>query len=745
MDIPTLVNCLAESDPEGVNGLASRMNVSVVTVSRWKTGRSRPSPALESRLRTHALQQKILVGSPAAAPSESGYSSASAEHGVRTAIGATLREVREVLHRSGRLSSRHEALDEIAKLLFAHVVSIDTGGDGIGRHILRGSCSPATALRGFVTASFRSFLPESLSIELGVSDFELKLRPDEDKLGSELIDCFAKKAPKSEFLRARGAGQLDILNEVFGQFLVDSFVDEKELGQYLTPTEVVRTMVALGLDSLGDGLLESMFSSDVSQRSGVILDPSCGVGSFLAEALRVLYSKAKSRLTPTDLERWVTSILRYTIIGIDKSERMVRLATTNLALFGVPAANLHLANSLLRAGSDGELCESLAGRAALILTNPPFGAEFSGLDLWGYRIAQRSGVHEPKTVDSEVLFLERYLDWLAPCGVLVTIVPDSVLTNRGLFSKLRSAVSKSAELLSVMSLPKVTFEMAGTSTKTSILHLRKKSEGSKRRTYFSVCHDIGYGVITKGSQRYRIPRGGGQLPQVLGEALGKLSPEIGRWVLLDRDAARWDATFHAGLPRNVQQRLEMPKSDGLRVSNVARISKERVDPRRFGEEEFRYVEISDVDAQTCEVRYKLVQCADAPSRARKVIRSGDVLVSTVRPERRTVGVVGEELDGGICSTGFAVLRPRGIDSHILAKLLQSDFANAQILRNNVGIAYPAVDEDCLSGVLLPANAGQLDLLASFANEVAVARSKLREAENNLALQVNEAMRVWLGK
>ena len=292
-------------------------------------------------------------------------------------------------------------------------------------------------------------------------------------------------------------------------------------------------------------------------------------------------------------------------------------------------------------------------------------------------------------------FLERYLDWLAPCGVLVTIVPDSVLTNRGLFSELRSAVSKSAELLSVVSLPKVTFEMAGTSTKTSILHLRKKSEGLKQRTYFSVCHNIGYGVITKGSQRYRIPRGGGQLPRVLGEALGKLPAEMGRWVLLDRDAARWDATFHAGLPRNVQQRLETPKSDGLRVSNVARISKERADPRRSGEEEFRYVEISDVDAQTCVVRYKLVRCVDAPSRARKVIRSGDVLVSTVRPERRTVGVVGEELDGGICSTGFAVLRPRGIDSHILAKLLQNDFANAQILRNNVGIAYPAVDEEAI--------------------------------------------------
>ena len=743
MDISILVNSLVESDPAGVNGLASRMNVSATTISRWMTGDSRPRPTLEGRLRAYALQQQRLARSSSIGVDDSGYSTASAEHRVRTAVGATLREIREILHRSGRLSSRHEALDEIAKLLFAHVVSIDTGGEGIGRHILQDSRSPATTLSEFVAESFHSFLPQPLSIELGVSDFELQLRPTEDRLSLELMDCFATKAPKAEFLQARGAGQLDILNEAFGQFLVDSFVDERELGQYLTPTEVVRTMVALGLDSLEDGVFESLFSPDESQRSGVILDPSCGVGSFLAEALRVLYAKARVRLAPADLERWVTSVLRHTIMGIDKSERMIRLATTNLALFGVPAANLHLANSLLRVGTDGELCESLVGRASLILTNPPFGAEFSGHDLSGYQIARTGGVRRPKTVDSEILFLERYLDWLAPHGVLVSIVPDSVLTNRGLFGELRGVISESAELLSVVSLPKVTFEAAGTSTKTSILHLRKKRKESDRKTFFAICSNIGYDVTTKGSQRHRIPKDNGQLPQILGEAMGTLPSEVGRWVLLERDAVRWDATYHASLPRNMQLRLEDLESGGLLVRNVASLSRERADPRRFGEEEFRYVEISDVDARTCEVGHKLVRCRDAPSRARKVIRSGDILVSTVRPERRTVGVVGEELDEGVCSTGFAVLRPNGIDSHTLARLLQSDFVNAQILRNNVGIAYPAVDEDCLSDVLLPVSEDQLGVLGFSATEMAVVRTRLREVENNFVSQVNEAINLWL--
>ena len=739
-----LVKALVESEPGGASGLAREMNVSAVTVTRWMSGQSRPRPSIEGRLRAHALKQHVLASRLPWRSDGPDSFSPTAEHRVRRAVGATLREVREVLHRSGSLSSRHEALDEIAKLLFAHVVSIDTGGNGIGHHILQGSKSSVTALSEFVAESFNSFLPESLSVELGASDFALKLRPSEERLSLELVNCFAEKFPKAELLRARGPGQLDILNEVFGQFLADSFVDERELGQYLTPTEVVRTMVVLGLDSLEDGVVESMLSLDVSQRPAVILDPSCGVGSFLVEALRVLCAKAKVHLASADLERWIISALRHTIIGIDKSERMIRLATTNLALFGAPAANLHLANSLVRTGADGELCETFDGRASLILTNPPFGAEFSGRDLLGYRIAQTRGRIGQKTVDSEILFLERYLDWLAPGGVLVSIVPDSVLTNRGLFSELRSAISETAELLSVVSLPKVTFEAAGTSTKTSILHLRKRRRRTGRMTFFAICHKIGYDVVTKGSQRYRIPRGSGQLPQILDEATGSLPPAVGRWVLLDSNAARWDATYHASLPRNIQRRLEDPEPGDVFVCQVAAINKERADPRRFGEAEFRYVEISDVDARTCEVSHKLVRCCDAPSRARKVIRPGDVLVSTVRPERRTVGVVGEELDEGICSTGFAVLKPNGIDPHTLARLLQSDFVNAQVLRNNVGIAYPTVDENCLSEVLLPINENQLGELASSAIEVAAIRSRLRKIEDNFSSKVNDATSLWLG-
>ena len=110
-----------------------------------------------------------------------------------------------------------------------------------------------------------------------------------------------------------------------------------------------------------------------------------------------------------------------------------------------------------------------------------------------------------------------------------------------------------------------------------------------------------------------------------------------------------------------------------------------------------------------------------------------------------MGVVGKELDAGVCSTGFAVLRPLGINPHILARLLQSNFANSQILRNNAGIAYPAVNEDCLLEVLLPMGEDQVNALAASALEVDAARSTLQAAQNSLDSQVSDGDQCLAGQ
>jgi hypothetical protein len=150
-----------------------------------------------------------------------------------------------------------------------------------------------------------------------------------------------------------------------------------------------------------------------------------------------------------------------------------------------------------------------------------------------------------------------------------------------------------------------------------------------------------------------------------------------------------------------------------------------------------------VDGKSLSVSAKQISCADAPSRARKLIAAGDLLISTVRPERRTIGVVSEALENAICTTGFAVLRCKLIDPIALAKLLQSDFAICQILRHNVGVAYPVVEEGCLMEVLLPLRRDQLEALGETCEDIRKLEAQLMEKRVGLDNAISASVKNWM--
>lgn len=493
--------------------LARELGVSKSSLGRWYAGLSRPRPEFEGRLRVVAERAHHLYGSQS---SLFEWPDGSRDERLRRAVAATCRKLREAFHRRGRLSSRQEALDELAKLLFAHVMSATHAGPGIGRYIAYSSARVAEGLRKFVAQQFQAFAPVSLSHEMKPSDFELRLRGDENELALDLIGCFDPLREPDVLQCVRGLESIDVLNDAFGQFIADSFVQEKELGQYLTPNEVVRFMVRVGVGSLSDEMRQSLLDPDAVASAGVILDPSCGVGTFLTEALKVLYSECRRVRGVEAARELVAKALESNVVGIDKSERMLRLALTNLAMFGAAKVNLHLANSLARTGADGELMASLESKATLILTNPPFGARFDGTQLLKYQIATEWISKRARALDSELLFLERYLDWLAPGGHLVAIVPDSILTNKGVFEDMRRALFERAEIRSIVSLPAVTFGMAGTTTKMSVLHLTKRLRASRSacNVFFAVCESVGYEVQTRGATRIKVSRGKNQLPEI---------------------------------------------------------------------------------------------------------------------------------------------------------------------------------------------------------------------------------------
>ncbi|MFH4788970.1 restriction endonuclease subunit S [Vibrio alginolyticus] len=108
------------------------------------------------------------------------------------------------------------------------------------------------------------------------------------------------------------------------------------------------------------------------------------------------------------------------------------------------------------------------------------------------------------------------------------------------------------------------------------------------------------------------------------------------------------------------------------------------------DESFTYVDIGSIDRDSKRISTpQRLKGEDAPSRARKVINTGDVLVSLTRPNLNAVALVTEKYDDQIASTGFEVIKPINVDSRYIFALTRSkDFIDT-ISGVTQGALYPA--------------------------------------------------------
>jgi type I restriction enzyme S subunit len=130
---------------------------------------------------------------------------------------------------------------------------------------------------------------------------------------------------------------------------------------------------------------------------------------------------------------------------------------------------------------------------------------------------------------------------------------------------------------------------------------------------------------------------------------------------------------------------------------------EQVDPRSWGSQEFNYIDIASIDNELKQVSgFQRIQGKDAPSRARKMVESGDVIVSTVRPNLNAVAMVPSALNGEVCSTGFAVLRAgRKLLPKYLFGFVRSKIFIDTLVGLTKGANYPAVSERDVRQVHIP--------------------------------------------
>ncbi len=133
-----------------------------------------------------------------------------------------------------------------------------------------------------------------------------------------------------------------------------------------------------------------------------------------------------------------------------------------------------------------------------------------------------------------------------------------------------------------------------------------------------------------------------------------------------------------------------------------------------------YIEIGDVDSVDGVRNYTEYAYKDAPSRARRITRKGDVIVSTVRTYLRAIAPVEEE--GFVVSTGFAVLRAKNvIDKDFLAFSLMSDCFVCKVISESVGTSYPAINATDLLDIkiALPSLEVQKQIVVELKNKTLI--------------------------
>ncbi|MCG9910597.1 MAG: restriction endonuclease subunit S [Flavobacteriales bacterium] len=163
------------------------------------------------------------------------------------------------------------------------------------------------------------------------------------------------------------------------------------------------------------------------------------------------------------------------------------------------------------------------------------------------------------------------------------------------------------------------------------------------------------------------------------------------------------------------------KWERMKLKFVSNVNKLSLGEKTNLEFEFTYLDISSVDegGNQSETIQK-IKFKDAPSRARRVVRKGDVIISTVRTYLQSITFFDSEVEDIIVSTGYAVLTPR--QKTILPEFLNFAVRKKEVLdeimANSTGITYPAITSIKLSNfkISVPSIDEQLEIIKQINTE-----------------------------
>ncbi|HAB41118.1 MAG TPA: hypothetical protein DCE24_04620 [Porphyromonadaceae bacterium] len=265
-------------------------------------------------------------------------------------------------------------------------------------------------------------------------------------------------------LRTSENYQNQLLGDLFEGFL-NKGVKQSE-GQFFTPMPIVRFIVS----SLP---LEDIIKN--SQEPPLAIDYACGAGHFLTEYAFRIKEFVEKYYGNSRLKDYYANIY-----GIEKEYRLSKVSKVSAFMYGHDDTNIIYADAL------DEIKELRDGTFSVLVANPPYSV--SGfLETLSEKQRKRYSIfNDDINVDKnnaiETFFIERAAQLLKSGGVAGIVLPVSVLTKDGIYSRAREVILKSFDLISLVKFDKGTF--GKTSTNTVVLFLRRKETNTSESEHY---------------------------------------------------------------------------------------------------------------------------------------------------------------------------------------------------------------------------------------------------------------------
>ncbi len=284
----------------------------------------------------------------------------------------------------------------------------------------------------------------------------------------------------------------DIIADAFETFIGHALKGGQ--GQFFTPRNVVKMMVDI-LDPDDEDL---------------IIDPACGSGGFLIEALRHVWRKLdaegeKYHWNNENLKEEKMEFALNRIRGIDKDYFLAKVAKAYMAIVGDGKSGIFCEDSLENPQNwNSKTREKIhLGEFSVLLTNPPFGSkipvrgeeklkQFEFGYKWKLDKKTEKWVKTEKLKEQEepqVLFIERCLSFLKDGGRMAMVLPSGILGNEQ-EAYLRQYIQEKGNLFAIVELPFETFS-PNVTINTSVLFIQK-GKSDKKNIFISINEYCGH-------------------------------------------------------------------------------------------------------------------------------------------------------------------------------------------------------------------------------------------------------------